>query len=788
MNIIAGPTIRGINIQFGAETTALTAALADVNRQGRNLQGELSQVQRLLRMDPGNTTLIAQQQRLLGEAVENSREKLNRLRTAQEQVDAQFARGEISEQQYRAFQREVAASEQQLRRLEGQLNDTGRATRNLGQDMQQAGDKMKGAGEKMTMGLTAPIVAAGAVLTAGAIEAEAAASKIQASLGITAEEAEKLSDAAREVWSTGFVDSMDEANKAIISVKQNMAGIAENEIPDITTGAAMIAQTFEEDVAAVTASAGVAMKNFGISGQEALDLLTVGFQKGGNYSGELLDSFREYAPQFAAMGINAEQAMGMLIAGAEAGAFNLDKVGDSMKEFNIRAQDGSKLTVEGFTAIGLNADEMGAAIAAGGEEAQNAFMATVAGLAAMDDKQARNTAGVALFGTQWEDVKSQVIIAMAEGMEGLDDFQGATDAASKALEENNPGLALTQSFRALQVALEPILTKIVGLIVDVVVPALKSMADWFANLSPAGQTAVLAIAGIAAAIGPLLIVAGMLMGAISAIAPVFAVAGAAIGAISAPVVIAVAAIAGIIAIGYLVMKNWDEIAAKAREIWAGIKNYFSETWESIKSTSTEAWGRFKDDIFGVWESIKSSVAEALSSITTGIAATWNNIKTNTAMAWKNIVSTVTTIFSGAISEVVEIGKNIVKGLWEGIKSMATWIYDHVSGFVSGIIDSAQGMLGINSPSKVFAEIGKNVSLGMARGIASGAGDVKSAIAGMMDNMQASVSFSAAKLNMVGAGASNNTYNSGGNNIYITVQDGEDLLRTLHRAGVRISNA
>lgn len=779
--------IRGINIQFGAETTALTAALADVNRQGRNLQGELSQVQRLLRMDPGNTTLIAQQQRLLGEAVENSREKLNRLRAAQEQVDAQFARGEISEQQYRAFQREVAASEQQLRRLEGQLNDTGRATRNLSQDMQNAGDKMKAAGEKMAMGLTAPIVAAGAVLTAGAIEAEAAASKIQASLGVTAEEAEKLGDAAREVWSTGFVDSMDEANKAIISVKQNMAGIAENEIPAITTGAAMIAQTFEEDVTAVTASAGVAMKNFGISGQEALDLITVGFQKGGNFSGELLDSFREYAPQFAAMGISAEQAMGMLIAGAEAGAFNLDKVGDSMKEFNIRAQDGSKLTVEGFTAIGLNADKMGAAIAAGGEEAQNAFMATVAGLAAMDDKQAQNTAGVALFGTQWEDVKSQVIIAMAEGMKGLDDFQGATDAARKALEENNPGLALTQSFRALQIALEPIVSSIVEIIVNKVVPALKSMADWFSNLSPAGQTAVLAVAGIAAAIGPLLIVAGMLMGAISALAPVFAVAGAAIGAISAPVVIAVAAIASIIAIGVLVMKNWDEIASKAREIWASIKNYFSETWESIKSTSAEAWGRFKDDIFGVWESIKASVSEALSSITTGITTTWNNIKSNTAQAWTDIVNSVTSIFSSAISEVVEIGKDIVKGLWEGIQSMATWIYEQVSGFVSGIIDSAQGMLGINSPSKVFAEIGKNVSLGMATGIASGAGDVKSAIAGMMDNMQAGVSFSAAKLKMVGAGSGNtNNYNNGGNNIYITVQDGEDLLRTLHRAGVRIN--
>lgn len=98
------------------------------------------------------------------------------------------------------------------------------------------------------------------------------------------------------------------------------------------------------------------------------------------------------------MGLSAEQMMGILIAGAQAGAFNLDKVGDAVKEFNIRAGDGSKTTAEGFKAIGLSADAMKAAIRAGGEEAQQAFMATVAALAAMEDPVAQNTAGVALFG------------------------------------------------------------------------------------------------------------------------------------------------------------------------------------------------------------------------------------------------------------------------------------------------------------------------------------------------------------------------------------------------------
>ena len=143
---------------------------------------------------------------------------------------------------------------------------------------------------------------------------------------------------------------------------------------------------------------------------------------------------------------------------------------------------------------------------------------------------------------------------------------------------------------------------------------------------------------------------------------------------------------------------------------------------------------------------------------------------------------MTTTFSSAISQVVEIGKNIVEGLWEGIKSMGGWIKDMVNDFISDLIDSAKDLLGIASPSKVFSDIGENISLGIAQGIAAGTRDVENAISGLIDNMQASVSFSAAKLNTVGAVSSNNTYNNGGNNIYVTVQDGEDLVRTLRRMG------
>jgi phage-related minor tail protein len=97
--------------------------------------------------------------------------------------------------------------------------------------------------------------------------------------------------------------------------------------------------------------------------------------------------------------------------------------------------------------IGLDADKMALSIAKGGESAQSAFLATVIALANMKDPLKQNQAGVALFGTQWEDVRKNVITELTEGKTGLGDFKGATDEATNAITENNPVMALRQGLR-----------------------------------------------------------------------------------------------------------------------------------------------------------------------------------------------------------------------------------------------------------------------------------------------------------------------------------------------------
>ena len=107
-------TIKGITIEIGGDTSKLGKALQNVEKQSKSLSAELGQINRLLKLDPGNTELLAQKQKVLAEAVSTTAKKLEALKTAETQVQAQFERGEVSEEQVRALQREIIQTEGKL--------------------------------------------------------------------------------------------------------------------------------------------------------------------------------------------------------------------------------------------------------------------------------------------------------------------------------------------------------------------------------------------------------------------------------------------------------------------------------------------------------------------------------------------------------------------------------------------------------------------------------------------------------------------------------------------------
>lgn len=275
------------------------------------------------------------------------------------------------------------------------------------------------------------LVAGGAWAKVGA-DYQAAMARVQASTGASAEQMKQIEEVARAVFSSGMGESFDEVARAMSTIKQ-VGGLGGKELESATKNAMALGKTFDMDVNETARATSALMKNFGIDGQKAFDLIAYAAQNGANKNGDLLDTFNEYAVQYQALGFTAEQFAAHLVKGAEDGAFSIDKVGDAIKEFNIRAKDGSKSSMEAFAALGLNGQKATQMFAAGGQSAQVAFAEVVKRLSEMEDPVARNAAGVALFGTQFEDLEVKALEGFKAIQGSLPQIEGTMQQVSRAI-------------------------------------------------------------------------------------------------------------------------------------------------------------------------------------------------------------------------------------------------------------------------------------------------------------------------------------------------------------------
>ena len=305
-----------------------------------------------------------------------------------------------------------------------------------------------------------------------------AVNDIAAGTGMVGQELEGMSDVLKDVYGSNFGESMEDAAAGITAVYQ-ATGLTEDALADTTKAAYALSDTFGYDVAESARAAKAMMTNFGVSGEEAMGLIAAGAQNGLDYSGELIDSISEYSVQFSKLGFSADDMFNIFQQGADSGAWNLDKVGDAVKEFSIRSIDGSKTTTEAFEALGLNADEMMATFAAGGDDASIAFQGVLGSLMEMDDQVQRDAIGVSLFGTQWEDLGTEAMAALADIN---DEAYNTEDALGKINEVkyNNLGDAFEGIKRQAEVALLPLASAIANALVKIA-PVISSL---FEKLGP----------------------------------------------------------------------------------------------------------------------------------------------------------------------------------------------------------------------------------------------------------------------------------------------------------------
>ena len=512
---------------------------------------------------------------------------------------------------------------------------------------------------------------------------------LQTQTGATDEEMKGLEQSLKNIYSNNYGESFEDIAQAMAEVK-TQTGLTGEKLEKTTQNAIALRDTFGFEAQESVRATDMMMKQFGLTSEQAFNLIAQGSQAGLDKNGNLLDSINEYSVHFNQLGFSAEEMFNMFANGAEAGVFDIDKLGDAVKEFGIRAKDGSDTTVAAFENLGLNADELQVKFAEGGESANEAFVEVAETLQNCDDEVVKNTAGVNLFGTMWEDMGETAINA-------LTNTNGEFDKTKSTMEEiNNIKYdSLGSAFEGISRQIE---TGVVISIGEKLLPKLNEFANWInENMPQIQQIADSVLNGIGNAVTFVAnnlnilipILAGTLAGfvafqIISTISTLFTTFKTVItgvttaqGLLNAVMAAnpfgAVATVIGLlVAAGVALYMNWDTIKQKAQELFAKL----SEVWNNIKTT----------------------VVNKVEEIKAGIINKFTSIK----------------------DEMLNIGRNIVEGLWNGITSAKDWLFDKVGGFVGGIVDKAKGILDIHSPSRVMRdEVGVMITRGIGEGIEKG---------------------------------------------------------------------
>lgn len=411
-----------------------------------------------------NEDVSAETKQALAKASTEAAEAMRELEKAQQEADEALE----------AYNQTMASGTSDLNQLEAAAERAGHAAENLAEAngraseateelsnaSEQAAEEAEGAGNKGTdaigavagalaaAGITAKVMEiAGAVYELAGSFSEAEKTIVGAT-GATGRELDELMSNSLDVYASSSAENLNEVAAGMMNVK-TATGLTGDALEEATDAALVLNNALGYEVSESSRTAGALMKNFGVSAQEAYNLIAIGAQNGADKNGDLLDVLNEYSAQYSALGLSAEEFVSSLVDGAEAGVFSVDKVGDAVKEFNIRAKDGSDTTAEAFELLGMNADMMSEKFAAGGDTARTAFFEVVNALESMDDPMAKNAAAVGLFGTQYEDLEATVLPVLS-GIEGgtLDMYDAVGTLAEGAQSMGDEWQAAGNSIKA----------------------------------------------------------------------------------------------------------------------------------------------------------------------------------------------------------------------------------------------------------------------------------------------------------------------------------------------------
>lgn len=704
--------IKGITVEIGGDTTKLQNALKGVNSEIRNTQSQLRDIEKLLKLDPGNTELLAQKHRLLGQAVEDTKEKLATLKTAAEQANTALANGEISQEQYDALQREIIETEQELKRLETQANQSAVAMQKIvatGEKLKSAGSSISEAGKKL-MPVTAAVGGLGTAAVTTAANFESSMSQVQATMGITKDAMSQvdgqtvntmstLSELAKKMGAeTAF--SASECAEALNYLA--LAGYDTQQMCDTLPTVLNLAAAGGIDLASASDMVTDAMSALGMGVDEAETMVDQMAKTASTTNtsvaqlGEGILTIGATAKSVKGGTAELNTALGILanngVKGAEGGTHlrnvilslqnPTDKAAASMEKLGVDVYD-SEGNMRSLNDIlgDLNKSMDGMTSAEKSNIISTIFNKT--DLASVN-------ALLANTGSTWDDLQQSIIDSggAAQQMSDtqLDNLQGQLTILKSALE----GLAI--SFGEL---LMPAIKQIVGWV--------QTFVDWLNGMDEGTKKVIVTVALLAAALGPVLIVVGKVISAVGTIMTVVPKIAGVINTVKTafaalnttmlanPIALIIAAITALVAAFIYLWNNceefrefwinlWNRIKEAAVAVWEGLKVFFTAAWEAISAAAKTIWEGIKTFFSGIWESIKlifSAAAEAIRLIITTYFNLYKTIITTVFNAIKLVVTTVWNAIKTVITTVVTAIQTFLTTAWNAIKTVITTVVNAI---------------------------------------------------------------------------------------------------------------
>lgn len=665
--------IKGITVEIGGDPNGLVKALSKVNKEIKSTESQLKDVERLLKLDPGNTQLLEQKQRLLAEAVGGTKDKLEALKTAEKQAQEQFKKGEISQQQYEGLQREIIDTTQQLEKLEDQASRSNVA---LSKISTGAGKVSSVAGNvsRATAPLTAGIVGAAGAAVMAMDRVDEGLDTVMTKTGATGEAAKELQEVYNRVATTIPADFGDiGAAVGEVNTRLEFTG---DKLEEASEQFLKFAKVNGTDVNTSVQLVTRAMGDAGISADEygaVLDALTVAGQKSGISIDALATNLAKYGAPMRALGIDTQQAIAMF-AGWEKAGVNTETAFSGMKK-----------------AI----SNWGAA----GKDAAVEFQKTLDAIKAAPDIATATSMAIEAFGAKAGPDLADAIqggrFEVEEYITALEEAGGAVDNTYAMIVDEVDDSAL--AMQTLQVAAHDVgetVAKTMGPLLLDAAKAVQRLFEWFGKLDGGTQKAILALLAMVAAISP---VAGAVSGisglistmtgsVIPALSKGFAtLSGKVMPALSSafsflaanPIILVIAAIVAVIAIVKHLWDTSEEFRTAVTEIWASIQEVFQAFDAWLTGVFSTDW----TEQFGVFGGVLNGFFHTASDV-------WENVK----LIFQGILDFVTGVFTGEWDKAWNGVKEVFGGVFGALEAIAKAPLNAVIGLLNGAIGGVNKLI------------------------------------------------------------------------------------------------